>query len=116
MTPVKAQELLQDIYTAAFGDETNRPFSKAVPASLLDSTQIKDIRSFKDQLLKGPWEYFDKKSLFDPITDVGFDANDFANQWKEASEKMKSLMQMTMSEQTKAKTSETIKVTKKRKA
>jgi len=116
MTPVKAQELLQDIYTAAFGDETNRPFSKAVPASLLDSTQIKDIRSFKEQLLKGPWEYFDKKSLFDPITDVGFDANDFANQWKEASEKMKSLMQMTMSEQTKAKTSETIKVTKKRKA
>ncbi|MBP5767866.1 MAG: exodeoxyribonuclease V subunit gamma [Fibrobacter sp.] len=116
MTPVKAQELLQDIYTAAFGDETNRPFSKAVPASLLDSTQIKDIRSFKDQLLKGPWEYFDKKSLFDPITDVGFDANDFANQWKEASEKMKSLMQMTMSEQTKAKTSETIKAAKKRKA
>lgn len=116
MTPVKAQELLQDIYTAAFGDETSRPFSKAVPASLLDSTQIKDIRSFKEQLLKGPWEYFDKKSLFDPITDVGFDAIDFANQWKEASEKMKSLMQMTMSEQTKAKTSETIKVTKKRKA
>ena len=116
MTPVKAQELLQDIYTAAFGDETNRPFSKAVPASLLDSTQIKDIRSYKEQLLKGPWEYFDKKSLFDPITDVGFDAIDFANQWKEASEKMKSLMQMTMSEQTKAKTSETIKAAKKRKA
>ena len=116
MTPVKAQELLQDIYTAAFGDETSRPFSKAVPASLLDSTQIKDIRSFKEQLLKGPWEYFDKKSLFDPITDVGFDAIDFANQWKEASEKMKSLMQMTMSEQTKAKTSETIKAAKKRKA
>ena len=116
MTPVKAQELLQDIYTAAFGDETSRPFSKAVPASLLDSTQIKDIRSFKEQLLKGPWEYFDKKSLFDPITDAGFDAIDFANQWKEASEKMKSLMQMTMSEQTKAKTSETIKAAKKRKA
>ena len=115
MTPVKAQNILQDIYTAAFGDETHRPFFKAVPASLLDSSNIQDIRSFKEQLIRGPWEYFDKKSLFDPITDVGFEANDFANQWKEATEKMQSLMQITINEPVKAKPSEARKVTKKRK-
>ena len=115
MTPVKAQEILQDIYTAAFGDETSRPFSKAVPASLLDSPNIKDIRSFKEQLLKGPWAYFDKKSLFDPITDVGFEANFFKNQWKEAVEKMQSLMQITVNAPSKSKPKETSKVTKKRK-
>jgi exodeoxyribonuclease V gamma subunit len=115
MTPVKAQEILQDIYTAAFGDETSRPFSKAVPASLLDSPNIKDIRSFKEQLLKGPWAYFEKKSLFDPITDVGFEAALFQNQWKEAVEKMQSLMQITVNAPSKSKPSETSKVTKKRK-
>ena len=115
MTPVKAQEILQDIYTAAFGDETSRPFSKAVPASLLDSPNIKDIRSFKEQLLKGPWAYFEKKSLFDPITDVGFEATLFQNQWKEAVEKMQSLMQITVNAPSKSKPSETSKVTKKRK-
>jgi exodeoxyribonuclease V gamma subunit len=100
MTPQKATETLQEIYTAAFGNETERPYSKAVPASLLDTQGITNIRAFKDKLLDC-WKYFDKKSLFDPITDVGFEANNFTNQWADAIKKMRSLMQITVTENTK---------------
>ena len=100
MTPQKATETLQEIYTAAFGNETERPYSKAVPASLLDTQGITNIRAFKDKLLDC-WKYFDKKSLFDPITDVGFEANNFTYQWSEAIKKMRSLMQITVTENAK---------------
>ena len=100
MTPQKAIETLQEIYTAAFGNETERPYSKAVPASLLDTQGITNIRAFKDKLLDC-WKYFDKKSLFDPITDVGFEANNFTNQWSEAIRKMRSLMLITVTENAK---------------
>lgn len=100
MTPQKATETLQEIYTAAFGNETERPYSKAVPASLLDTPGITNIRAFKDKLLDC-WKYFDKKSLFDPITDVGFEANNFTNQWNDAIKKMRSLMQITVTENAK---------------
>jgi exodeoxyribonuclease V gamma subunit len=98
VTPQKATEILQSIYTAAFGDDTSLPYSKAVPAAMLDDTKISNIRTFKEKLLDGPWEYFDKKSLFDPVTDVGFDAKDFTAQWKEATEKMRNLIQITIDE------------------
>jgi len=110
VTPGKACRILQDIYEAAFGNETELPYSKAVPAELLDSSSISNIRSYKDQLLSGPWEYFDKKSLFDPITDVGFDAPNFMNQWKDATEKMRSLMQIKIDD------NKTEQATKRRKA
>jgi exodeoxyribonuclease V gamma subunit len=110
MTPRKANEILQDIYTAAFGDESQLPYSKAVPASMLDASGITNIRAFKEKLLSESWKYFDKKTLFDPITDVGFDASDFTNQWKEATQKMRGLLQFTIDE------SESGKTAKKRKA
>ena len=104
MTPLQANKILQEIYTAAFGDETQRPYSKAVPASMLDAQGIVNIRAYKDKLLNESWKYFDKKTLFDPITDVGFEANDFANQWKEATQKMRALMQFTIDENTSSNT------------
>ncbi len=110
MTPHKANEILQDIYTAAFGDESQLPYSKAVPASMLDASGIINIRAFKEKLLSESWKYFDKKTLFDPITDVGFDAINFTDQWKEATQKMRGLMQFTIDE------SESGKTAKKRKA
>ena len=110
ITPHKANEILQDIYTAAFGDESQLPYSKAVPASMLDASGIINIHAFKEKLLSESWKYFDKKTLFDPITDVGFDASDFTNQWKEATKKMRGLMQFTIDE------SESGKTAKKRKA
>ena len=118
MTPRKANEILQDIYTAAFGDESQLPYSKAVPASMLDASGIINIRAFKEKLLSESWKYFDKKTLFDPITDVGFDASDFTNQWKEATQKMRELMQFTIDEGSKAKASESSasKTVKKKKA
>jgi exodeoxyribonuclease V gamma subunit len=96
MTPKKATETLQKIYTAAFGSETQKPYFKAVPAELINATGINDIRAFKEKLINGPWEHFEKKTLFDPTTDVGFDKKDFAKQWEEAKDKMTSLTQMTI--------------------
>ena len=118
MTPHKASKILQDIYTAAFGNETQLPYSKAVPASLLDASSIINIRAFKDKLLTESWKYFDKKTLFDPITDVGFEASNFTNQWKDATKKMRALMQFSIDENAKPKATETTasKTTKKRKA
>jgi exodeoxyribonuclease V gamma subunit len=110
MTQTQAIETLQEIYTAAFGDETQLPYSKAVPAEMIDIQGINSIRAFKDKLLTDSWKFFDKKSLFDPITDVGFDAANFTNQWKEATQKMRSLMQITIDETATSKTA------KKRKA
>ena len=77
---------------------------------MLDASGIINIRAFKEKLLSESWKYFDKKTLFDPITDVGFDASDFTNQWKEAAQKMRGLMQFTIDE------SESGKTAKKRKA
>ena len=116
MTPHKANVILQDIYAAAFGNETQLPYSKAVPASMLDANGVTNIRAYKEKLLSESWKYFDKKSLFDPITDVGFDANDFANQWKEATQKMRALMQFTIDDGAKTTESSASKTTKKRKA
>ena len=96
MTPKNATETLQKIYTAAFGSETQKPYFKAVPAELINATGINDICAFKQKLINGPWEHFEKKTLFDPTTDVGFDKKDFAKQWEEAKDKMTSLMQMTI--------------------
>lgn len=94
MTPKSATEMLQKIYTAAFGNKEQSPYFKAVPAKLTLTKDINNIRTFKEKLLynNGPWEYFSKKTLFDPITDVGFDANNFTKQWKEAIKKMDELM------------------------
>ncbi len=93
-TPVEAREKLEKIYASAFGDEAEGtlPFSKAVPASLLDEPKVKDIVSYKEELLDGPWEFFDKKSLFEPLTDVGFSAEQFDVEWSAAKETMKGLI------------------------
>ncbi len=119
MTPKKATETLQEIYTEAFGSETRKPYFKAVPAKLTD-TNMDTIRTYKDKLINGPWEHFEKKKLFDPTTDVGFEADDFTKQWEEAIKKMNALTLMSKEafEKTKSKkentTSKTSKATKKK--
>lgn len=97
MTPAKAKAMLEQIYSEAFGSQAQNimPYSKAVPADLLDEIKDSDdIYDYRSKLLDGPWTYFGKKSLFDPAKDVGFDADNFQKQWIDACNKMKSLMQI----------------------
>ena len=89
--PEKAKEMLQSIYNEAFGEAK---FSKCVPVNLLkESASYTTIYEFKDKLLgeHGEWAYFDKKNLFNPITDVGYTVNDFKDEWSRAVGKMKKL-------------------------
>lgn len=97
MSPQDASSMLTKIYDEAFGNLEQRimPYSKAVPADLLDDVKgSDDIYDFRAKLLDGPWEYFGKKDLFDPVRDVGFDTDNFQDQWEMAKMKMKSLIQI----------------------
>ena len=94
MSPANARTKLEEIYATAFGDEQKKktPFSKAVPADLLDELKEKNIFSYSEKLLQGPWSYFDKKSLFNPLTDVGFSPETFASDWNHAEGMMRNLI------------------------
>jgi len=97
MTPEKAKQMLELIYSEAYGCEASQklPFCKAVPADLLDEIkESDDIYAYRSKLLDGPWSYFGKKALFDPAKDVGFEADKFQEQWNKATAKMKSLMEI----------------------
>ena len=75
----------------AFGEAK---FSKCVPVTMLEeSSSYTTIYEFKDKLKDehGPWAYFDKKNLFDPITDIGYTINGFKDEWNLAVDKMKQL-------------------------
>ena len=97
-TPSKARKILCDIYKMAFIGVNGKVFSKAVPYDMLNSfkkemdnptNNVKGlIYEFREQLIKGPWAYFDKKDLFDPVQDVGFNSETFLEEWKQAVEKM----------------------------
>ena len=99
----KAKEKIEAIYKAAFGNANEQPFSKAAPADMLNWAKKKDgsfdpeklsIFDFKDELTKkyGPWDYFDKKSLFDILKDVGYSAGSFEQDWPKAAKKMGDLI------------------------
>lgn len=94
MTPNAAKAKLEEIYANAFGDEMTQtlPYSKSVPIDLLDNANVTNIYSYAEALLDGPWNYFDKKSLFNPCDDTGFSAENFKTEWSEAKTKMKSLI------------------------
>lgn len=102
MTPHEATNKLEEIYAEAFGDEKNRtfPYSKSVPADMLEGwpkkTEDKTIFEYRNELLgeHGKWAYFDKKSLFNPLTDVGFSAKEFEGEWDAAVSKMKNLIKI----------------------
>lgn len=94
MTPADARKKIETIYTTAFGDEATKsmPFSKAVPADLIGELKEKNIFSYAEKLLSDSWAFFDKKSLFNPLTDVGFSPDNFAGEWDEATDKMNRLI------------------------
>ena len=90
-TPDEACEMLRNVYNEAFGEAR---FSKCVPVTMLeDYSSYTTIYEFRDKLQDdhGPWAYFDKKNLFNPITDVGYTVEGFKEEWKDAVDKMKQL-------------------------
>jgi exodeoxyribonuclease V gamma subunit len=90
-TSDEAREMLQNVYNEAFGEVK---FSKCVPVTMLEeSSSYTTIYEFKDKLQDdhGPWAYFDKKDLFNPITDVGYTVEGFKEEWEQAVDKMKQL-------------------------
>ena len=97
-TPKEAQEILEKIYDMAFIGEEGKVLSEAVPYALLNTykEKLSDpninkqdlIYDFRDDLKKGPWENFSKKNLFDPLCDVGFTRETFAEEWPKIEEKM----------------------------
>ena len=94
MTPEEASAMLEKIYAAAFGDENSKtaPYSKSVPIDMLDNKKVTNIYSYAEELFKGSWNYFDKKSLFNPCEDTGFSTNNFKEEWAKAVMQMKSLV------------------------
>ena len=102
-TPNDAKKKLEEIYATAFGEIKNKvvlPFCKAVPAEMLDwpskDSDEKSIFGFRKKLVDdhGPWAYFDKKSLFDPVVDVGFSAENFESEWSDAKNVMRDLIKI----------------------
>jgi exodeoxyribonuclease V gamma subunit len=97
-TPENARKMLCNIYRMAFVGEKGKVFGKAVPYEMLNSfkEEIENpprnskglIYEFRDQLIKGPWANFDKKDLFDPVQDVGFNPETFLEEWKQSVKKM----------------------------
>ena len=70
-----------------------------MPAEKLDWPKKDDdnnIYAFKDELIgeHGVWGYFDKKSLFDPVKDVGFTAENFKSEWSDAKTFMSGLIKI----------------------
>ena len=123
-----AKKKLEDIYKTAFGWHKKKtgeqPFSKAVPAEMLDWPKKKDgsfdnkklnIFEFKDELTKpyGSWDYFDKKSLFDILRDVGYSATSFEQDWPQAANKMSNLINIKFPEKPKKGNKDTSPSTKK---
>ena len=98
-TPEEAKKKLEEIYAKAFGGKAS-PYSKSVPAEMLDwpkpntDKDDKDIFAFRSKLMGdfGAWGYFDKKNLFNPVTDVGYTEDGFEAEWNEAKEFMKGLI------------------------
>ena len=114
-TPDDAKKKLEEIYANAFGKTENiekgdgkiekknvSPYCKAVPAELLDwpksgaDKDERDIFAFWGKLVGdyGAWGYFDKKSLFNPVTDIGYTESGFETEWNSAKEFMKALIKI----------------------
>lgn len=100
-TPDDAKKKLEEIYANAFGENAS-PYSKSVPAEMLDwpkanaDKEDRDIFAFRSKLLGeyGAWGYFDKKNLFNPVTDIGYTESGFETEWNSAKEFMKALIKI----------------------
>ena len=89
LSPKEAAKKLKEIYECAFVEK----YGKCVPYGLKlhDDSTIFELRE-KLKGRHGKWIFFDKKNLFDPVTDVGFGANEFREDWADATKKMADLI------------------------
>lgn len=89
MNSEEALQKLQSIYDAAYIEK----YAKAVPADMLNE-EYKNFVDYTDALTDA-WKFFGKRNMFDKRKDVGFEVTPkFADDWKQAAEKQKSLIEM----------------------
>lgn len=89
MNSEEALQKLQSIYDAAYIEK----YAKAVPADMLNE-EYKNFVDYTDALTDA-WKFFGKRNMFDKRKDVGFEVTPkFADDWKQATEKQKSLIEM----------------------
>ena len=97
--PDQARLILNKIYNAMFVSQ----FQKCAPESLvyddLCNLKAKESLNFKTFINKlsneygnGPWQYFSKRKLFEPETDLGYDEDTFDEEWKAAKNQMAELI------------------------
>ena len=88
MTPEKARQILQTIYVRMEMEP-----HRCIPVEWLDKPEdYNTFTKYKDGLTgyNSPWQYFDKKDLFDLEKDVGFHKEKFSDEWvKAADEQLK---------------------------
>ena len=101
INPSGAKKMLQDIYSAMYGNE--KEFQRCLPFKKLNE-DYQSLSALKNALFAshGEWEYFSKKDLFDPYKDIGYTADKFADktkgsniekgEWSLTKEKMKGLI------------------------
>ena len=98
-TPAEAHLILNKIYNAMFISQ----FHKCAPEKLVytDLVTPKDdkpltFKAFTNELTsdygKGKWQYFPKRKLFDPETDLGYDDYNFDEEWEIAKNQMADLI------------------------
>ena len=78
-TPEEAKKRLQDIYDRM---ETEH---RCIPAEWLEKPEeYNTFAKYRDGLTrqKSPWQYFEKKDLFNLDKDVGFHEESFSDEWK----------------------------------
>ncbi len=97
--PDQARLILNKIYNVMFVSQ----FQKCAPESLvyddLCNLKAKESLTFKTFINKlsneygnGPWQYFSKRKLFEPETDLGYDEDTFDEEWKAAKNQMAELI------------------------
>ena len=98
-TAAQARLILNKIYKAMFISQ----FQKCAPEALVyaDLVSPKDgkpitFKEFVNELTKdygkGKWQYFSKRKLFEPETDLGYDDDNFDQEWKAAKNQMAELI------------------------
>lgn len=81
ITPEEAQKRLQSIY------ERMETEHRCIPAEWLEKTDDHNtFAKYRDGLTgyNSPWQYFDKKDLFNLDKDVGFHEETFSDDWNDA--------------------------------
>ncbi len=90
-TPELARTILNKIYNSMFISQFNKCSPEEIvykdivtPKSDNPLSFLSFKKSLTDDYGNGAWQYFSKRKLFDPDLDLGYDDNNFEEEWKAA--------------------------------